>query len=261
MRRTNKSNRASSTGGSLHTGGSITYPAIAKKMAVEIGCESTQSEVFVRTHTKKKDRGQYVDDRSEQMIELYKAEVKRLEDEREARIAAGEPAGPPIDEDEVWDRVAGGRRRGQVYGKGKVPKRPAPRLVYPEDASTCSGPDAMEHITLLNQEIQQQDEAYKREMEDWKRRYETDVTRLQTTIDTQSAEFNQWKSTVSQMYSFMQQQMGSSSSSMPPLTPPPPLSARPPRPPPATTVGGSTPSATHLDDGSSSSDDGEDDYA
>ncbi|MED6161559.1 hypothetical protein PIB30_061937 [Stylosanthes scabra] len=32
MRRANKTNRASSTGGSLYTGGSITYPATAKKM-------------------------------------------------------------------------------------------------------------------------------------------------------------------------------------------------------------------------------------
>ncbi|MED6211095.1 hypothetical protein PIB30_070262 [Stylosanthes scabra] len=179
--RANKSNHASITGGSLHTGGSTTYPATAKKMATELGRVPSQSE------------------------EQHKAEIKRLEDERAARIAAGEPAGPPIDEDEVWDRIAGGRKRGRVYGKGKVPKSPAPRLVDPEDASTGSGPDAREHITLLNTEIQQQAEAYKQEMEAWKRRYETDVTRLQTSLDTQTAEFDQWKSTVSHMYSFMTQ--------------------------------------------------------
>ncbi|MED6134731.1 hypothetical protein PIB30_039733 [Stylosanthes scabra] len=108
MRRANKTNRASSTGGSLHTGGSITYPATAKKMAIELGRPPTQSEVFVRTYTKKKDQGQYVDTRSEQFVEAVKAEVKRLEDERDAGIAAGLPPGPPIDEDEVWDRMAGG---------------------------------------------------------------------------------------------------------------------------------------------------------
>ncbi|MED6127344.1 hypothetical protein PIB30_087260, partial [Stylosanthes scabra] len=32
LKRTNKSNRASSAGGSLHTGGSITYSATAEKM-------------------------------------------------------------------------------------------------------------------------------------------------------------------------------------------------------------------------------------
>ncbi|MED6145790.1 hypothetical protein PIB30_028550 [Stylosanthes scabra] len=84
MRRANKTNRASSTGGSLHTGGSITYPATTKKMAIELGRPPTQSE------------------------EAVKAEVKRLEDERDARITAGLPPGPPMDEDEVWDRMAGG---------------------------------------------------------------------------------------------------------------------------------------------------------
>ncbi|MED6148001.1 hypothetical protein PIB30_049106 [Stylosanthes scabra] len=192
------------------------------------------------------------------MIELHKAEMKRLEEEWAAHIATGEPAGPPKDEDEVWDMIASGRKRGRVYGKGKVLKRPAPRLVDPEDASTCSGPDAREHITLMNREIQQQAEAYKQEMEAWKRQYETDMTCLQTTIDTQSAKFDQWKSTVSQMYTF-KQQMGGSSSSMPPPPPPPPSSARPPRPPPVATVGEPTLIDTHQDDGSSS-DDEEDDY-
>ncbi|MED6115567.1 hypothetical protein PIB30_091874, partial [Stylosanthes scabra] len=126
--------------------------------ATELGRVPSQSEVFLRTHTRKKDRGQFVDERSEQQIEQHKAEIKHLEDELAARIAAGEPAGPPIDEDEVWDRIAGGRKRGRVYGKGKVPKRPVPRLVDPKDASTCSGPDVKEHITLLNREIQQQAE-------------------------------------------------------------------------------------------------------
>ncbi|MED6173965.1 hypothetical protein PIB30_064628 [Stylosanthes scabra] len=41
MRRANKANRASSTGGSLHTGGSTIYPAAAKKMATEIGRDPT----------------------------------------------------------------------------------------------------------------------------------------------------------------------------------------------------------------------------
>ncbi|MED6213365.1 hypothetical protein PIB30_092409 [Stylosanthes scabra] len=157
--------------------------------------------------------------------------MKRFEDECAARIAAGEPAGPPIDEDEVWDRIAGSRKRG--------------------------GFTEREHITLMNMEIQQQAEAYKREIEAWKRRYETDVTRLQTTLDTQSAEFNQWKSTVSQMYTFMQQMQVSSSSIPPPPPPhPPPSSAPcPPRPPPVTTAGAPTPTDTHLDDDGSSSDD------
>ncbi|MED6204283.1 hypothetical protein PIB30_007754 [Stylosanthes scabra] len=181
----------------------------------ELGRAPTQSEEFVRTHTKKKDQGQFVDTRSKQFVEAVKAKMKRLEDERAARIAAGEPA------------------------------------VDPEDASTCNGPEAREHITLLNREIHQHADEYKREMEAWKQRYEIDVTRLQTTIDTQSAEFDQWKSHVSQMYAFMQSVHGTSSFVMPPPPPPSSSSLRPPRPPPA-----AAPSCieTHPDDESSSDD-------
>ncbi|MED6115595.1 hypothetical protein PIB30_092153 [Stylosanthes scabra] len=101
-RRANKSNRASIIGGSLHTGGRpLTLPLQRRWFATELGSVPSQSEVFLRTHTRKKDRGQFVNERSEQQIEQYKAEIKRLEDERAARIAADELAGPPIDEDEV----------------------------------------------------------------------------------------------------------------------------------------------------------------
>ncbi|MED6173298.1 hypothetical protein PIB30_058038 [Stylosanthes scabra] len=154
-------------------------------------------------------------------MEAVKDEMKRLEDERATHIAAGEPAGPPINEDEVWDRMAGGRKRGRIYGKGKVPKRPVPRLVDPEDASTCSGLDAREHITLLNREIHQHAEEYRREMEAWKQRYEID-------------------------------QLHPTCTSVMPLPPPPPLSSlRHPRPPP---VAAPSRTETHPDDGSSSDD-------
>ncbi|MED6116306.1 hypothetical protein PIB30_099060, partial [Stylosanthes scabra] len=65
-------------GGSLHTRGSITYLATAEKM----------SEVFTRTHTKKKDRGQWVDKHAEDTNQQYEEEIKRLEEERAALIVA-----------------------------------------------------------------------------------------------------------------------------------------------------------------------------
>ncbi|MED6200161.1 hypothetical protein PIB30_082458 [Stylosanthes scabra] len=60
----NKRNRASSTGGSLHTGGSTTYEATREQMTVELGRTPTHSEVFARTHTRKEDRS-WVDKRSD----------------------------------------------------------------------------------------------------------------------------------------------------------------------------------------------------
>ncbi|MED6112435.1 hypothetical protein PIB30_061737 [Stylosanthes scabra] len=48
-------------------------------------------------------------------------------------------------------------------------------VTYPEEVSTANGPaDVREHVTLLNREIVQQPEQYKRKMEAWPERYETD---------------------------------------------------------------------------------------
>ncbi|MED6122483.1 hypothetical protein PIB30_040213 [Stylosanthes scabra] len=131
LKRTNKANRSSSAGGSLHTGGSITYTATTEKMLEELGRTPTQSEVLTRTHTKKKDRSQWVDRRAEEANQQYEEELKRLEEERAALIDA--------DYDEIWARVTGGRKRGRVYGRGKVPSRLKPTVYDSDDLSTASG--------------------------------------------------------------------------------------------------------------------------
>ncbi|MED6187708.1 hypothetical protein PIB30_064189 [Stylosanthes scabra] len=66
--------------------GGPTNPTAHRSVAIELGRIPSQSEVFLRTHTRKKDRGQFVNERSEQQIEQHKAEIKRLEDERAAHI-------------------------------------------------------------------------------------------------------------------------------------------------------------------------------
>ncbi|MED6183989.1 hypothetical protein PIB30_043020 [Stylosanthes scabra] len=83
-------------------------------------------------------------------------------------------------------------------------------------------------------------------MEAWKRGYKTDVTRLQTTLNTQSMEFDLWKSTVSQIRC----------RDPPPPPPSSPSSApRSPRSPPVATAGAPTATDHHLDDDGSSTDD------
>ncbi|MED6106067.1 hypothetical protein PIB30_001460 [Stylosanthes scabra] len=69
---------------------------------------------------------------------------------------------PPIDEDAVWTRIAGGRKRGRIYGMGVVPSHKYRHLfVDPDDDDTASGPpDFREQVTLLNREISQQAEAH-----------------------------------------------------------------------------------------------------
>ncbi|MED6196194.1 hypothetical protein PIB30_045086 [Stylosanthes scabra] len=95
MKRTNKANRASVTGGS------ISYPATAEKMTQELGRTPTQSEVFTRTHTKKKDRGQWVDKHAVDENQEYEDEIKWVKEQRAELISAGCPELPPIDYDAV----------------------------------------------------------------------------------------------------------------------------------------------------------------
>ncbi|MED6127523.1 hypothetical protein PIB30_088814 [Stylosanthes scabra] len=124
LKEVNKQNRASSTGGSLHTGGSTTYEATRDRM------------------------------------EAFLAELKRLQAERQALMEAVCPEPPPIDEAALWTRFAGGRKRGRIYGMGVVPSHQHPPLFSDdEDADTASAPDLRERVVMLNREISQQAEA------------------------------------------------------------------------------------------------------
>ncbi|MED6141607.1 hypothetical protein PIB30_105132 [Stylosanthes scabra] len=63
-------------------------------MALELGRTPSQSELFARTHTRKEDR-EWVDKRSSDVNDAYEAELKRLQDERQAAIDAVDPVPPP----------------------------------------------------------------------------------------------------------------------------------------------------------------------
>ncbi|MED6157777.1 hypothetical protein PIB30_026446 [Stylosanthes scabra] len=140
LKRTNKSNRASSTGGSLHTWG-ISH----------LSGHSGEDDSFFNLT---------------QIIcwqQLYDDEIKRLEEERAALIAVGCPE-PPIDYDAVWFRIAGGRKRGRVYERGKVLSGLKPPVYDSDDVSTASGPvDMWEQVTLLNRELTQQAKEHRQE--------------------------------------------------------------------------------------------------
>ncbi|MED6106985.1 hypothetical protein PIB30_009833 [Stylosanthes scabra] len=203
LKQVNKRNRASSTGGSLHTRGSTTYEATREMMALELGRTPTQSEVFARTHRRKEDR-EWVGKRSSDVNDAYLAELKRLQDERQAAIDTGGPV-PPIDEAEVWARVAGGRKRGRVYGMGVVPSHKYPPLFSdPDDDDTASGPpDLREQVTLLNREISQQAEAHAQSLAAVEVVCAEKVQTLESTVQTQSQEVSDLRRVYSDMYSFL----------------------------------------------------------
>ncbi|MED6111098.1 hypothetical protein PIB30_049344 [Stylosanthes scabra] len=121
LKQVNKRNRASSMGGSLHTEGSTTYEATRERM----------SEVFARTHTRKEDR-EWVDKLFADVNDAYDAELKTLQDKRQAIIDARGPEPPP-----------------------------STRPLYHDDDDIASGPpDLREQVTLLNREITQHAEAH-----------------------------------------------------------------------------------------------------
>ncbi|MED6194500.1 hypothetical protein PIB30_029148 [Stylosanthes scabra] len=134
---------------------------------------------------------------------------------------------PPIDEDALWTRIAGGRKRGRIYGMDVVPSHKYPHLfVDPEDDDTTSGPpDLREQVTLLNKEIAQQAEAHAQSLA---------AVEAVCAEKTQSQEVSELRKAYSDMYSFLTQMRssGSSSVAMPDLPPPPPPPPSPPPPPP-----------------------------
>ncbi|MED6162604.1 hypothetical protein PIB30_072092, partial [Stylosanthes scabra] len=106
-------------------------------------------ELFTRTHTKKNDQEEWVDQRAEDTSQLFEKELKWLEEECAALIVV-----PPISHDEVWAKVAGGCKRGLVYGRCKVPQCSKPTLHNVENVtSTSDEADVLEQVTLLNQEL------------------------------------------------------------------------------------------------------------
>ncbi|MED6129511.1 hypothetical protein PIB30_108652, partial [Stylosanthes scabra] len=147
--------------------------------------------------------------------DAYEAELKRLQDERQAAIDAGAPAPPPIDEAEVWARVAGGRKRGRIYGMGVVPSHKYPPLFSdPDDDDTASGPpDLREQVTLLNREISQQAEAHAQSLAAVEAACAEKVRTLESTVQTQSQEVSDLRRAYSDMYSFLTQMRSGASGS------------------------------------------------
>ncbi|MED6211635.1 hypothetical protein PIB30_075650 [Stylosanthes scabra] len=212
LKQTNKKNRASETGGSLHTGGSTMYEATRERMALELRRPPTQSKIFARTHTWKEDQ-LWVDRRSEDANEL-----KRLQTERQAIIDAGGPESLAIDEDAVWTRIAGGSKRGRIYGKGVVPSHKYPALFGdPDDDDTANGP------LDLREELTQQAETHSQQVAAVEAVYSEKVWRLESTMQAQSQEVSDLRKAYSDLYSYLSHiRSGSSSSGMPDMPPPPP---------------------------------------
>ncbi|MED6112154.1 hypothetical protein PIB30_059162, partial [Stylosanthes scabra] len=166
LKKTNKRNRASETGGSLHTDGSTTYEATRERM------------------------------------------------QRRRSWSCG-PEQPPIDEEELWTRIAGDHKMGRIYGMGVVSSHSYPPLFGDPDfdEDTATGPP----------DLRKQAETHAQRVAAVEAVCEEKVRTLETMVQSQLQEFSELRKAYSKMYSFLTQKpsSGSSSVTMPPPPPPP----------------------------------------
>ncbi|MED6108469.1 hypothetical protein PIB30_024197 [Stylosanthes scabra] len=232
LKQTNKRNRASETGGSLYTRDPPhTRP---RESGWRWSWGDNQHRVrFLRGPTLgRKIKIGSTDART--TLVAYKEDLKRLKVECQAIIDAGGPEPPPIDEDALWAKYAGGRKKDRIYGKGVVPSHKYPRLFADtNDDDTATGPlDVREQVVLLNRELSQQAEAHAHKVAAVEAACSEKVRNLQSTVQAQSQEVSDLRKAYSDMYSYLSQiRSGSSASGMPKMPPPPPL-ARSQNPPP-----------------------------
>ncbi|MED6197648.1 hypothetical protein PIB30_058610 [Stylosanthes scabra] len=105
---TNKVNRASAKGGSLHCDGSATIPSTQERMAKELNREPTLAEVFKQTHTRKRNKEEWVDEQS-----------ARLNATQQSAHEGNDSNSPVVvDPDEVCRDVVGEPRKNRLYGVG-----------------------------------------------------------------------------------------------------------------------------------------------
>ncbi|XP_068494887.1 uncharacterized protein [Phaseolus vulgaris] len=118
----NQKNRTSDTGGSLHTGGSISTHEHAIRMAKQLGRPAYIDEVFMQTHIRKSN-GEFVDERSRRTHEEFQSRLSQVRSE----VCISESGSSPIDsaeEDRIrlesWLLAAGGKKKGRIYGVGDL---------------------------------------------------------------------------------------------------------------------------------------------
>ncbi|XP_027936137.1 uncharacterized protein LOC114191155 [Vigna unguiculata] len=121
-----KKNRAFETGGTLHTGGSITTYEHALRMARELGRHVFLDEVFQQTHIRK-GTGEYVDEKSR----------KTNDDSIRTRC---------------WIEIVGGKKKGRLYGAGQL----VSKYVGPNESLNQLPPSSssnIEDLTNIRQQL------------------------------------------------------------------------------------------------------------
>ncbi|RYR59629.1 hypothetical protein Ahy_A05g025528 [Arachis hypogaea] len=119
----NTAARKLTRGTSLHTAGGTTFPKARLHLNHSLGRPSRMDELFEHTHTRKEDRTQWVDEHSRKTKDIFQERIFQAEQERQTDIEADVTDPPPIYEESIWIEIVGRKRRGRVYGMGKLEDR------------------------------------------------------------------------------------------------------------------------------------------
>ncbi|MED6110423.1 hypothetical protein PIB30_042729 [Stylosanthes scabra] len=107
--------------------------------------------------------------------------------EKETRGRA-RPEPTPIDEEEIWTWIAGGRKKGRMYGKSVVPVYSIPLLIgdFDDDDTATGFLDLREQVTPLNKEISQQAEVHRQRVAEVEAVCDEKMRTLETALEYQS---------------------------------------------------------------------------
>ncbi|XP_075083322.1 uncharacterized protein LOC107770274 [Nicotiana tabacum] len=132
-----KANHASSKGGSLHTGGSISFAAHKLRLEKERGRYMSHAEIFEETHKKKKKDDYH----------------KRVEEWQQTQPHSTQPT--PDDMASLWTDATSGVNKGRVYGLGvrRPTGHPKPLLV---DSSSSQNSEQIEDMRKEICDLKQQ---------------------------------------------------------------------------------------------------------
>ncbi|XP_028790143.1 uncharacterized protein LOC114746119 [Neltuma alba] len=163
-----KANRASTTGGTQHKGGSIPNTEHKRGLALELGRNPTVFELFKRMHLNDKTR-KFVD----QQVELAHDEFIRRK--AELSFERGSPSVQSNQEEfNIWLEIIGGiNKKGRIYGFGYEANDDicAPQGSSPSINSTSINPNVEIELHTRITELTQENQQIKQDYEEMKENY------------------------------------------------------------------------------------------
>ncbi|CAK8539017.1 unnamed protein product [Lathyrus sativus] len=157
---TNKRNRCSMDGASLHTGGSIPHRLHWKRMKKEKGADPSLTEFYFRTH-RKKDQS-WVGVHAESAYEEFERKKLMISSENstvpgEDEVDSQPTVEMPSDLD-IWVESFG-RKKGRVFGLGTIAKTLVPSSTQPSLSSNSQEVDDLRsQVHALNASLQRQEQ-------------------------------------------------------------------------------------------------------